>query len=240
MFRCSFAKNCNIALFWYRKNYTPMFIIEGMIGAGKSTFLQLLQSKIPSISTVQEPVHNWEKNIQEQSLLDYFYKDARRWAYTFELMTLMHRAHDYSLLQQTNKVFFIERSLYSGYHCFAYNSFLQGFLSPVEWQLYQKWFNLINKNHTLPRGFIYLRVDPAIAYQRIQKRRRCAEQTISFDYLEQIYKRHEEFLINRNHIYTAINHIPVLVLDVNKDFEHDHNIMNDFVDLIGTFVLHNT
>lgn len=214
-----------------------MFIIEGMIGAGKSTFLHLLQKKVPTISIAPEPVQNWEKQIYGQSLLNHFYQNAQRWAYSFELMTLMHRAHDYHNFGQTGKTFFVERSLYSGYHCFAYNSFLQGFMSAVEWQLYQEWVSfLLSSNHQLPQGFIYLRIDPEIAYQRIQKRSRCAEQTISFDYLTQIYKRHEEFLIARNHCFSPINAIPVLILDVNNDFEQDQKVMDNYIDQLFDFV----
>lgn len=215
-----------------------MFIIEGMIGAGKSTFLQLLQKNMPTISVNLEPVHTWETQVYGQSLLSQFYQDTHRWAYTFELMTLMHRVHDYQMLQKnTPKNLFIERSFYSGYYCFAYNSFLQGFMSSLEWNLYKQWFDfLIMQKHHNVQGFVYLRVDPSVAYERIRKRSRCAEQTVSFDYTMQIYQRHEEFLITRHNVHDSLSAVPVLVLDVNNDFEHNECAMDDFVMQISDFV----
>lgn len=215
-----------------------MIIVEGTIGAGKSTFLKILEKSFPSISIACEPVHNWEKHLYGQSLLANFYQQPQRWAYTFELMTLMHRAHDYESLQKNSHTnLFIERSLYSGYYCFAYNSFMQGFMSPLEWAQYQEWFKfLVIQKCQPPQGFIYLKIDPLVAYERIKKRNRYAEKTISLAYLKQIHERHEDFLVSGKQKLESIRHVPVLILDVTKDFEHDPEQMRSLLSQVDAFV----
>lgn len=72
-----------------------MYILEGNIGSGKSTFLRLLNSYIPTIKTYTEPVTNWQKSMYGQSILTNFYEDTHRWAYTFESLTMICRVQDH-------------------------------------------------------------------------------------------------------------------------------------------------
>lgn len=201
-----------------------MIILEGNIGAGKSTFLRLLAERIPTLRIRQEPVNNWQRQVYGQSLLTNFYQDPKRWAYTFETLTMICRVQEHLIEQQaahlTNVV--VERSIYSGFYCFAKNSFMNGYLSELEWQLYKEWFTMLTHQKCMnPRGFIYLSVDPDVAYERIKKRNRYAEKTLSLGYLKQIHARHQEFLINKQDIDPLLVDVPVLVLDCNEDFEQN-------------------
>ena len=63
-----------------------MYIVEGNIGAGKSTFLQLIDTHMPDVSVALEPVNNWQNQIYGQSLLTNFYKNPKPWAYTLETL----------------------------------------------------------------------------------------------------------------------------------------------------------
>ena len=49
------------------------FIVEGNIGAGKSTFLKIIQKHL-DVQVVFEPHEKWQKVIDGQNLLDKFYK----------------------------------------------------------------------------------------------------------------------------------------------------------------------
>jgi deoxyadenosine/deoxycytidine kinase len=216
-----------------------MFILEGNIGAGKSTFLRLIKKKLPSLSINLEPIDTWQKDIYGQSLLANFYNDPKRWAYTFETTTMLSRVHEHLKDQQQSQhdILVVERSLYSGYHCFAYNSYQQGFLSEVEWMLYQQWFNLSVVSRCIPpQGFIYLRCSPDIAWQRIKKRSRLAEETISFEYIEQIHQQHESFLIDNSIMHESIKHIPILILDGNEEFEDNEIILHKHCAAIEQFI----
>ncbi|EKD48935.1 MAG: dihydroxyacetone kinase 2 [uncultured bacterium] len=216
-----------------------MYILEGNIGAGKSTFLRLLSQHMPHIQTVDEPVNNWQGTVYGQSLLTNFYEDPKRWAYTFEHLTMTNRVQEHLKEQQTAYTTKIaERSIYSGYYCFAFNSYAQQFLSDIEWQMYKEWFSFLVPNTcTPPQGFIYLRVSPEIAYDRIKRRNRHAEKTLSLAYLKQIHHRHEAFLIKKDGILPDLKRVPVLTLDCNEEFENNPAQLHRHMHAIESFLV---
>lgn len=198
-----------------------MYIVEGNIGAGKSTFLKLLAQHNSSVTVAQEPVYDWQNKVYGQSLLENFYQQPHRWAYSFETLTLLCRVKEHMHLQKTvSNTLICERSIYSGFYCFAHNSFDSGFLTQLEWSMYCDWFSfLVPNNCEKPEGFIYLQADPVTCYERTKKRNRSAEETISLDYIKQIHNRHEEFLITHREQFSAVSSVPVLVLNVSQEFE---------------------
>lgn len=200
-----------------------MYILEGNIGAGKSTFLKMIAQHVPQISVGLEPINNWHSESSGQSLLKNFYENPHRWAYTLETLAMMSRIKEHQLEQQHPSSWrILERSIYSGYYCFARNSYASGFLLDIEWNIYQEWFEfLTQKNCIPPQGFIYLKVTPNIAFERTKKRNRSAENCLSIDYLRHIDKLHDTFLLNKIGVSDAIKQVPVLTLDCNEDFESD-------------------
>ncbi|MEX0672144.1 MAG: deoxynucleoside kinase [Candidatus Babeliales bacterium] len=200
-----------------------MYILEGNIGAGKSTFLKLIASYLPHVSVAFEPMHNWQNKIYGQSLLANFYQDPKRWAYTLEILAMICRVREHMTEQEAHTPYKItERSIYSGHYCFAKNDYESGFMTEVEWQIYNQWFQfLIPGKCNPPKGFIYLYVEPEIAYERIKKRSRLTEKQISLSYLKQIHAKHEEFLVHQHQILGELHNVPLLILDCNRDFEQD-------------------
>ncbi len=214
-----------------------MFIVEGNIGAGKSTLLTLIKKHLPHIPVTLEPVDDWQKQIYGQSLLTNFYQNSKRWAYTFETFTMMNRAKEHMSMHAQNSIQIVERSVYSGYYCFARNSYEQGFMSHLEWELYLQWYTwLVAEKCAAPKGFIYLRVDPTIAYERIRKRNRYAEKTVPLSYLKQIHIKHEDFLITQTTIAPELKPIPVLVLDCDEEFATDPILLQQKLQQIEAFI----
>ena len=197
-----------------------VYIVEGNIGAGKSTFLSLLKKALPTASIIQEPVNNWASRTQGTSLLENFYTNPSRWAYTLETFTMITRSLELQAMEKHPGIVIMERSLYSGHYCFAQNGHEQGFFNAIEWEVYNEWARyFLQKKNTPPQGFIYLRTKPEICLSRIQKRSRNGEQTVSLEYLEQIHNRHDHFLLNKTDVFAEIQKTPVLSLDTNNDFE---------------------
>ena len=60
-----------------------VLILEGNIGAGKSTFLKILKNNL-NVDIIFEPTDKWQDVENEGNILDLFYKDTKRWAYTFQ------------------------------------------------------------------------------------------------------------------------------------------------------------
>ncbi len=198
----------------------------------------MIAAQIPQVKPIFEPVHNWQRSIYGQSLLTNFYEQPQRWACTFETLTMICRVQEHVTTQTNNEhIKIMERSLYSGYYCFAKNSYAHGFLSDVEWQLYQQWFSfLVPQKCKAPRGFIYLRVHPDVAYSRIKKRNRLAEKTVGLDYLRQIGARHDAFLLKKEGILPHLKKVPVLILDVNEEFENDESRFTKHIDSLHSFL----
>lgn len=214
-----------------------MFIVEGNIGTGKSTFLQALQHSLPHVSVQLEAVDYWQNASNGQSILQNFYESPHRWAYSMETIALKTRIQEHIKYQASTTPVVIERSMYSGYHCFARNSFEQGFLQQVEWNIYQAWFNFLTSKQCLPpQGFIYLQANPQIAYNRTRKRNRDAEESISLDYLQQIHEKHEAFLIDKLNMHSSIANTPVLVLDCNVDLVTDKKKLLNYVEQVQQFI----
>lgn len=197
-------------------------IIEGNIGAGKSTFLKIVNSYL-DIEPVVEPVKKWQQ-VGEHNLLDKFYSDIKRWSYTFQTFAFVTRVLDQEAAAKKTQsdAIVIERSVYSDRYCFAKNCFEMGVMSPLEWELYKEWFSWLVDNYTVkPSGFIYLKTDPEICYSRLKMRQRSEESPIHLDYLQKLHDKHEGWLIEKTGVAEYLKDVPVLVLDCNKDFESD-------------------
>lgn len=214
-----------------------MYVIEGNVGAGKSTFLSLVE-KYLAIDPIFEPHEQWQAVGEEGNLLHKFYNDTHRWAYTFQTYAFVTRVltqEDHLKTSNANR-FMLERSVFSDRYCFAKNSYELGFMSGLEWQIYCDWFSwLVDRYTTMPSGFIYMRTDPVISYERIKQRGRAEEAGTSLDYFKRLHEKHEEWLINKVDIPDRLSQIPVLVLQCDKDFEHDVQEQQRHMQDISTF-----
>jgi len=202
-------------------NSSSKYIIslEGNIGAGKSSFLKILKQNLSDKSEfIDEPVEEWLqiKNNNNQNLLEVFYQDKKRWAYTFQniaYITRMKRIID-TMQNTTKSIIFMDRSLEGDLNTFTKMLKEEGDIDDLEWVAYKKWntmfTDLIGKN--IQTKHIYLRCTPEIAYSRINKRARDEEHNIPFEYIKQLHLYHDNWLLNNTSSY---------IIDVNKDFVYD-------------------
>ena len=131
------------------------------------------------------------------NLLDAFYKNPKRWAYTMEaytFVTRMKQAKDAEREVQTDMqqrmdsvphaITFFERSVYSSRLVFAENSFESGYITPTEWALYCDWTNYIYKTVKELKldGIIYLQCDPKVCSERMNQRSRSEEGGVPIEY----------------------------------------------------------
>jgi deoxyadenosine/deoxycytidine kinase len=197
-------------------------IVEGNIGAGKSTLLKILQKTLQA-QVVLEPHEQWQ-DVQGHNLLDKFYKDTPRWAYTFQCYAFVTRIWEQErcAAQTDHSIQILERSVYSDRYCFAQASHANKFMTDMEWILYKQWWDWFVQNYTAqPVGFVYLQVDPKTCYERIQKRSRSEEEAVPLAYIEQLHDLHESWLIDKKDVIPSVKNTPVLVVEGSLDFEHD-------------------
>ncbi|XP_053572948.1 deoxyguanosine kinase, mitochondrial isoform X2 [Bombina bombina] len=216
--------------------------VEGNIAVGKSTFLRLLSRVNPDWSLVTEPLKKWQ-NIQTTAqpqdfsqdmgnLLQLIYKDPARWSYTFQTFSCLSRFRiqieplPEQLLKIKEPVQIFERSIYSDRYVFALTLSKLGHMNAVEWAMYQEWHSFLMQEfdeRVALDGIVYLRANPEKCFERLQKRAREEEMTVQQNYLENLHEQHENWLARKttNVQFQKVKNIPVLMLDVNEDFENN-------------------
>jgi deoxyadenosine/deoxycytidine kinase len=215
------------------------FVIEGNIGAGKSTFLKTIDQYLTA-QIVYEPHEKWQ-SVGGENLLELFYKDPQRWAYSFQTYAFITRILEQqtAALKAYQPFQVLERSVYSDRYCFAYNCFEMGLITQLEWQLYQEWFSWLVDTYTAqPSGFIYLQTDPEVCFERLQKRSRSEEKSVSLDYLKLLHAKHESWLIHKHGITDTLKQVPVLVLQCNEEFENNPRVQKEHMIKIAEFLKH--
>lgn len=201
------------------------FVVEGNIGSGKSTFLKVINTFL-NAQVVYEPHTKWQ-NVGGENLLEHFYKDTKRWGYTFQTYAFITRIleREKAALVNSHPFQILERSVYSDRYCFAQNCYEMGLMTSLEWSLYQEWFTWLVDAYTVkPSGFIYLQTDPSVCYQRLVKRNRHEELGVTSDYLQLLHDKHERWLIEKQGVTEYIRETPVLVIPCNEEFETDRDM----------------
>ena len=212
-------------------------VVEGNIGAGKSTFLRII-SQLLDAQVIFEPHEKWQEIGGGENLLDKFYHDTVRWAYTFQSYAFITRILETEATSKksSHAIQILERSVYSDRYCFAKNCFEMGTMNALEWKLYQEWFSwLVDTYAQKPAGFIYLRTDPETCFKRVSKRKRFEEDEISLAYLQLLHQKHEDWLVYKKEVDDSLSDVPVLVLECDRDFEHSVAEQQKLCDTIMQF-----
>ncbi len=157
------------------------------------------------------------KNKEEENILGLFYKDTKRWAYTFQnlaYITRMMKIED--AIRNSDDIVFLDRSLGTDRNVFEKMLHDDNILDEIEHNMYNLWYDFYTKyvNNNYNQFYIYLKCDPKTAYERIKKRGREEEKNISFEYLEKLHKYHEDWLCN-------LDSDNVIIIDCDRDFESD-------------------
>jgi deoxyadenosine/deoxycytidine kinase len=202
-----------------------LLCIEGIIGAGKTTMCTELQDKIRGfpnsknmeIKILKEPVDYW----RELGLLDRFYKDQKRWAFTFQLTALVTKCMELMNLDD-NTIYIIERSPYTDMKCFAKLCHMSGNIDDMEMDIYKLYYQHFIKQleSKCAIQFIYLKTSSEICMERIKKRNRIEEKDIPIEYLNSLELLHNEWLLNNS-----------IILNGNTDISDKTNIVTveDFI-----------
>ena len=193
--------------------------LDGNIGAGKSTLLAEIRKQLP-VYVVDEPVGQWTalKNEEGTNLLELFYKDKKRWAYTFQncaILTRLKNIQDAVENNPSEKVFITERSILTDKYVFAEMLHNSGDMDSLEWELYESWFQIFSKKYPV-NGIIYISTSSVTSKERIQIRNRGGEENINMEYLEALDIQHKHWI--------ATTDIPVLTISTEIGVSMEENI----------------
>eukprot|EP01138_Halocafeteria_seosinensis_P016510 gb/GECG01016841.1/.p1 GENE.gb/GECG01016841.1/~~gb/GECG01016841.1/.p1 ORF type:complete len:463 (+),score=60.27 gb/GECG01016841.1/:1-1389(+) len=142
----------------------------------------------------------------------------------------------YSNPQLKDKILLYERSVLSDRYCFAANCRRSSLFQEIEWRVYCDWHNFLLKAFDGLRldGLVYLRTSPQTCLGRLQKRARSEESSVGIEYLTQLHRRHEDWLIERK---VGKDHkLPILVVDADKEFETDPKRAEEILKKMRQFV----
>ena len=205
--------------------------LDGNIGAGKSTLLSEIRKSIPDLRVVDEPVGQWTalKNNTGKNLLELFYEDKKRWAYTFQNCAILTRlknikeaVEELDANGKGPQVILTERSVLTDKYVFAQMLRDSGDIDDLEWELYDSWFSIFSKQHQV-NGIIYLSTSSTTSKDRIHIRNRQGEDRIQLDYLDALDRQHKQWIESTD--------IPVLTLSTEPGASLENNLQNirDFI-----------
>ena len=201
--------------------------IEGNIGSGKSTLVQKLHEKFSKEwNFLDEPVDEWLKlkDDQGRSLIELFYQDKQRYAYTFQNYAYITRIR--KLMEtSTHDINITERCVLTDKNVFAKMLVDDGYMNKMEQQMYDDWFDFF-KHHSNVDIVIYIKTDPKECKRRIDIRNREGE-NIDITYLDRLNEYHDKWIDN-------IDQDNVLVLDGNTDFNENPEA---FIQEIEAFIV---
>jgi deoxyadenosine/deoxycytidine kinase len=225
----------------------PIIIsVEGNIGAGKTTIIDKLEKKMSNNKDViflREPVDIWESindKITGENILQKFYGNPKQYAFSFQVMAYATRLSLIRSAIRDNpkcKVIICERSLDADKNIFAKMLHDDGMIEDIEFQIYQHFYKEYSDEFSLD-GIIYIDANADTCNDRIIKRSRNGESTITLDYLEKCKRYHDEWLLS-THANTDVFHI-----ETNTDVTYDSNDKMDkgieWLNSIETYIYNRT
>ncbi len=221
--------------------------VEGNIGAGKSTFMRMLEDRLSidssnKIVMVYENVDEWmsvrDSATDSKSIFDLFYTDKSKHAFMFQSYVLMSRVADMMRRMRAeegcpeNVVFVCERSFMTDLEVFAKILKDDGDMSPHEFAVYESWHKLVRdvfaSNTALLNGQIYLRASPAVCVERINRRARRSEDLIDGKYIAKLHRRHEQWMLDDPRVPTLVIDADALDYDESASLERTVKHVRDF------------
>jgi deoxyadenosine/deoxycytidine kinase len=206
--------------------------IDGNIGSGKSSFLSYLRevSDRQNFIFVDEPVEQWLQIRDGEtglSIFEKFYQDQSKYSFSFQMMAFISR---FSMLRKAIKenpdaIIITERCLYTDKYVFAKMLYDTKMLEDVNYQIYCKWFEEFSQEIPMSK-IIYIKTEPQVCLERINKRNRTGENAIELDYLNLCSKYHEDMMVELRE-----KNIEVIVLNGNVDIYTSPNIYQQWYTL---------
>ena len=198
--------------------------IEGNIGSGKSTLLdRLVRESAGAFEVLTEPVDEWSP------WLHLAYAEPERWSFALNLKVLLTLkrwfAGGRSSSSSSSKVTVCERSSLAGLLVFGPTQVQMGLLDEAEMALFREAHACLDM--WLPDAIVYLRTDPGVCYDRIQRRSRDSEKTVSLEYIQSIHARHDEVFLPAESQPGGLP--PVVVVDGNEDGDAVYERVRAFI-----------
>tara|TARA_Y100000287_G_scaffold7410_1_gene5767 strand:- start:83 stop:685 length:603 start_codon:yes stop_codon:yes gene_type:complete len=174
--------------------------IAGNIGAGKTSLAELLAKH-----------YKWEAHFEDvidNPYLDDFYNHMERWSFNLQIYFLKSRFQQLLKIKESKKPIIQDRTIYEDAHIFAPNLKAMGLMNQRDFKNYQELFELLESLIKGPDLLVYLRSSIPNLVNKIHKRGRDYENSISIDYLSRLNERYEAWI-------STYDKGEILVIDVD-------------------------
>ena len=164
--------------------------ISGNIGAGKTSLTELLAKH-----------YGWDahyEDVIDNPYLDDFYNHMERWSFNLQIFFLKSRFEQLLKIKNNNNTIVQDRTIYEDAHIFAPNLKSMGLMNQRDFKNYQELFELMESQIQGPDLLIYLRSNIPNLVNKIHKRGREYENSISIDYLSRLNERYEAWTSTYN------------------------------------------
>jgi deoxyguanosine kinase len=172
--------------------------IEGVIGVGKTTLTKLLSREYKTKMVLED--------IDGNPFLPQFYEEPERYAFTTQIFFLLSRYNE--LRNLTNRELFT-RKIISDYTFDKDRIFAFINLEKRELSLYEKIYNLLDKDIAKPNLVIYLQANVDTLMERIRIRGRSYERKIKEDYIRLLNHSYNEYFFH-------FQKSPILIVNSNE------------------------
>lgn len=184
-------------------------VVEGPIGAGKTSLARRLAQHLQAPTLLERP--------EENPFLARFYQDMERYALPTQLFFLFQRVDQ--LREQAQRDLFNKR-LVADFLFEKDTLFAALNLSDDEYALYQQIYQMLKPRAPAPDLVIYLQAEPETLVERVHRRGIDAEKRISEGYIARVAERYARFFY---HYDTAplfiVNAERLNPVDDDEDFE---------------------
>jgi len=183
-----------------------LILVAGNIGSGRTSLTERIGERLGWRTAFESVANN--------PYLPNFYKDMKTLSFHLQVFFLGHRAKQHQEMADDSRSAIIDRSIYEDAFIFCRALNHLGNLSELDYQTYQSVFNLLVPTLTKPSMLIYLRCPVEVLMQRIHKRGREIESSISADYLSLLETYYDDWM-------NSYDTCPVLTIHTDDlDFVH--------------------
>lgn len=192
--------------------------VEGPIGVGKTTLVDILAKELSGKTLLEE--------VEENPFLPKFYENRKKFAFQTQLFFLISRYNQQSQMSQ-GELFnstIVSDYIFSKDKIFAYLN-----LDDNELTLYEQIYRLFDARIVKPDLVIYLQASPETLLERVRIRNKDYEKLIEENYLEDLLDAYNKF-------FFYYNETPLLTIDTTKiDFVESPEDLDNLIKEVKSF-----
>ncbi|HKA23422.1 MAG TPA: deoxynucleoside kinase [Candidatus Eisenbacteria bacterium] len=176
--------------------------IAGNIGVGKTELTDRLSRELGWYAYYEPVIQN--------PYLDAFYADMSRWAFHLQIYFLSERFKAQVTIGESVGAFIQDRTIYEDREIFARTLHEQGDMTRVDFENYTALFDCMVSFLRKPDLILYLKASPETLMDRIARRGRESEKSITLEYLSRLGRAYDEWMESAAGLYE------VKVLDTDR------------------------